>query len=239
MEHETGTSGSPQAPVAAPVVKRQGWLTRKLAGFYRTRDTIKAHPFWGTLFAFLAVILGAMVHEGYDYAKERIFGPDYYLVQMRNEQKQGFAQLQENLNKLGGSLDSQDREALASVKDSVRGLAANNAKLLDQLVIAKRENDNLRKIAAQRGGVAGGYDFILAADSGVRIDPTTVFGLQWVGNGAVNVNLSSKGMDKQTELSSGQSIAYTNARGRACKVSVLDIDSAATSASFAVDCAAS
>lgn len=238
MDDERAATETQQPAPPVKAAKKQGWLTRKLAGYYRSRDTVKAHPLWGTLFAIAAMVLGVAAHETYNYAKEKIFGPDQFLVQIRDEQQRNFNKIQDNLTKLRGAIDGKDQQALAEVTSNVKSLESNNGRLIDQLVMAKRENDNLRKIAEQRTGIAGGYDFILATDNGVRIDPTTVFGLRYVNNTAIGVSLSSRDSNESVQLASGQSIPYTNAEGHHCKVSLLGFDSDSKSASFAVGCAA-
>ncbi|MEO7051091.1 MAG: hypothetical protein ABI128_05445 [Rhodanobacter sp.] len=219
--------------------ERQGWLTRRLAGFYTSRDTIKKHPLWGTLFFLACVLSGVAAHETYQYIRGKIVGPDQFLVQMRDEQKQEFAQLQEDLGKLSGSLDKQGRQAFDSVRGAVKSLESTNSSLMDQLVMAKRENDSLRKIAQEKTGLSGGYDFILSSNGGIRIDPSTVLGLRYVTGNSVALSLTSSGKEESPNLHSGQSIAYTNATGKNCKVSVLSLNYEAKSASFAVGCTAS
>lgn len=238
MDASNASQTAPTAVAPAGSDRQQSWLTRKLAGFYTSRDTIRKHPLWGTLFVIACTLGGVAASEAYNYVRGKIVGPDEFLVQMRNEQKQEFAQLRDNLGKLGGSLDSEGRQALNSVKGAVKSLESANSALMDQLVLAKRENESLRAIAQERTGLSGGYDFILSRNSGMRIDPSTVLGLRYISNDTVGLSLTSRDKQQSQGLRSGESLSYVNAAGKTCKVSVLRFDREANSASFAVGCSA-
>jgi hypothetical protein len=69
VRKSTTADGSPTPSGVDAAEKKPSWLTRRLAGFYRSRETIKAHPLWGTLFALLAVVVGVAAHETYDFVR--------------------------------------------------------------------------------------------------------------------------------------------------------------------------
>ncbi|MBP1473001.1 hypothetical protein J7I44_01740 [Frateuria sp. MAH-13] len=218
--------------------EKSGWLTRKLAGFYASRDAVKKHPLWGTLFFLLCACGGVAASEAYGYVRSKIVGPDEFLVQMRNEQKLQFAELRQNLGKLSGDLDGEGRRALESVKGAVKSLESANTTLMDQLAMAKQENESMRKLAEAKSGLSGGYDFILSENGGMRIDPTTVVGVRYINGSYIGVNLTSRDGQQSVSLQSGGSVPYVNANGKHCQVSVMRIDGQSNTASFAVGCLA-
>lgn len=224
----------------ARVEQKPSWLTRKFEGFYSTRDSIKKHPVWGTMLAGLVLVLTLAASEGYGYVKDKVVGPDEFLVQIAASQKQEFAELRKNLSQIKSSLSDGDREAFSNVQSAVSALESTNSDLIQQLVMAKKENDTLSKVSGQKAGIAGGYDFILTEKSGIRLDATTVLGLREVDNyWGVSVSLTSatEAEPKNERLKSGQSLAYQSASGQACKVSLLSFkDAEIGTASFAVGC---
>lgn len=123
----------------AQVERKPSWLTRKLEGFYTTRDSIKKHPVWGTLLAGLVLVLTLAASEGYGYVKGKVVGPDQFLVQIAESQKLEFAELKKNLGQIRSSLTDGDREAFSSVQSAVSSLERTNSDLIQQLVMAKRE----------------------------------------------------------------------------------------------------
>ena len=116
-----------------------------------------------------------------------------------------------------------DREAFKEVRNTLRTIEQSNSGLIRQLVLAKQENETLRRVAGEQAGISGGYDFMLTENTGIRIDDSTVVGVQDVGSTMVQVNLASAGNDRGQSrwLNAGESLAYTSARGQSCKVSLL------------------
>ena len=223
------------SPVAEPA---PGWLERKLSGMYAWRDAVKKHPVWGTGFALGVLLAGIVGSTLVGNAKRWYFGPDEFLVQMAESQKQEFAALKENLGKLRGSISSDDRAAFNSVQSAVKSLEGANTQLISQLTLAKRENDALRTASEHAGRVSGGYDFLLSENGGMRLDAQNVLGLSSVASYFVAVSLTSvSGETISEDLRSGQSIPFRNAKGQSCRVSLLSIqDSDPGTASFALGC---
>lgn len=211
-----------------------------MRGFYSTRDAWKRDPVWGTVIAVSVAAVALAASEGYQHIKAKIQGPDEYLVQMAESQKQEFAALKDSLGQIRSSLGSGDRAAYQQITGAVESLQKTGADLVQQLALAKRENETLRRIAEQKAGISGGYDLILSENSGVRLDAATVLGVDRITSGGyVNVNLSSNAETepRSSNLQSGESIAYQAADGRACRVSLLASDDSGNgTASFAVAC---
>ncbi|MGE3731415.1 MAG: hypothetical protein AB7F83_12810 [Lysobacterales bacterium] len=219
--------------------KKANWLHRRLAGFYAVRESARAHPVWGTVLALLTLVVGVMAAEAYDYGKRQLLGPDEFLAQIAESQTREFADLKKNLGQIQSAIDRDDRAAFNNLKNAIRSIEQSNVELIQQLMLAKRENDTMRSLAEQRTGVTGGYDFILTESGGIRLDRTTTFGIQYVGESYVTANLSAIGAAdaKQVDLKSGQSLGYQGADQRQCKVSLLSIRRADIgTASFAVNC---
>lgn len=219
--------------------KGPGWLARQLGAFYAWRDGLKAHPVLATAFAVAVLCLGIVGSEVVDRVKRKAFGPDEYLVQIAESQKKEFADLRENLGQLRNSISADDRDAFDSVQSAVKSLEGTNTQLIQQLVMAKLENDTLKKITEQKAGVAGGYDFILAENNGIRIDKDTVLGLKSVSSSYAYVSLSSLAASEPVNesLESGQSLSYQSATGKKCRVSLLSFRNGNPgTASFALGC---
>lgn len=236
----TDEKPSTQVEKAPPVAERTpGWLERRLSGLYAWRDAVKKHPVWGTGFALLVLLAGIVGNILIGNAKRWYFGPDEFLVQMANTQKQEFAALKENLGRLRGSITSDDRAAFNSVQSAVKSLEGTNTQLIAQLMLAKRENDALRTASEHDGRVSGGYDFLLSEHGGMRLDAQNVLGVSSVASYFVSVSLTSvSGETISEDLRSGQSIPFRSAKGQSCRVSLLSIqDSEPGTASFALGCA--
>ena len=214
-------------------------LTRSLAGFYAWRKAVEDHPLWGTCFAAGMLVLGIAGSIAVDHAKRWYFGPDEFLIQIAEDQKQQFADLKKNLGQLRGSISSDDRAAFGSVQNAVQQLEGSNAELIQQLVLAKQENDSLRTASEKAGHVSGGYDFLLSERAGMRLDSQNVLGLSRVAPETVALNLSSTSGPPQSKdyLHSGESLAYRSARGQSCRVTVMAIHNGDPgTASFALAC---
>lgn len=233
------TEANKDAATEAKPTKDAGWAKRHLGEYNEWSGTIKAHPVKGVLLALGLFLLGIGGDEIKDQIKSRMFGPDEFLAQLAEKQKEGFADLNRNLGMLRGSIGSGDKAAFASVQNAVKGLEDSNSQLIQQLVLAKQENETLRKVTEQKTGLSGGYDFILAEDNGIRIDDSTVIGLKSVSGNYAHVSLTSADRDASDNMSlqSGQSLGYRNAAGKLCKVSLLSINRGNPgTASFALGC---
>lgn len=125
---------------------------------------------------------------------------------------------------------------MREVRTAAAEIRSANLGLMQQLALAKRENDRLSQVAGRQAGIQGGYDFMLSDNSGIAIDGGTVLGIDRLGTRSVTANLSSGGDTTRTVLTSGQAINYRNPQGRACSVVLLSIHGGA--ASFKTHCGA-
>lgn len=227
-------SGCPE-----PVQAKPGLSRRMLLRFYDYRQSHKEHPFLALALAALVLLVGFVANDAYTSAKGLIWKDTGQLADLAKQQKQEFAALKTQLSQIGSSIGEDDRAAFRSVRNAVESIENTNAGLIQQLVLAKHENETLRKVSQQTAGVSGGYDFILTEGSGVRLDATTVLGVRYVQSRDVSVSLTSAAAAEPVNesLASGQSLAYRSASGQACKVSLLSINDADIgTASFAVGC---
>lgn len=192
----------------------------------------------GAVWVLLAV-LGFLLNDAYSAARDWATNKPNYLTALAEQQDKEFAALKDSLNQISNSISSSDREAFRQVRDVVTSIEKTNAGLIQQLALAKQENETLRKITSQDAGVSGGYDIILTEGAGLRIDATTTLGLTHVGATGVHINLTSAGVDqaRTVALAPGASLAYQNASGNPCKLSLLSFkDGTGGSASFAMGC---
>lgn len=241
MQH-TSETAKPAADAgnAPPDAVRKGLFKRMLLRFYDYRDSHREHPYLALVLAGFVLLVGFIANDAYTSVKGYIWKGEDHLATLAKEQKEAFADLKENLGQLRASIGNDgDRTLFSSVQNAVESMANTNAGLIQQLALSKRENAALSKASQQKGGVSGGYDFILAEDTGIRLDATTVLGMQTVNPNFVHVSLTALGAPEAVDetLRSGQSLAYQNASGQSCKVSLLSINDAEVgSASFANGC---
>ena len=118
----------------------------------------------------LLAVAGFLLNDAYSWARDKAMDKPDYLQELARDQEQQFKALKDSLGKISSSIDSGDRAAFKQVKDAVSAMGDTNASLIQQLVLAKQENETLRRIAGDKAGVSGGYDFILAEGSGIRVD---------------------------------------------------------------------
>ena len=194
-------------------------------------------------FAFLEVskwlllaVAGFLLGDAYNAARDWAMDKPDYLQELAASQKKEFADLHKSLDQIEGS---GGRAALRQVQGAVKAIEQTNAGLIQQLVLARRENDTLRKVAGDKAGVSGGYDFMLADAGGIRIDQATVLGLDHVTRNGAYINLTASGQERPLSklLSAGESVAYTDSQGRACKIVLVSFNSASPgAASFVNGC---
>ncbi|CAN5311432.1 hypothetical protein BH11PSE14_BH11PSE14_03870 [soil metagenome] len=216
-----------------------GWTRRQLVKFFDYRESHKKHPFLALTLAAFVLLVGFIANDVYIRAKGMIWKGTDHLAELAKEQKQAFAELKNQLGQLSSSINADDRAAFRSVRNAVDAMENTNVGLIQQLVLAKQENETLRKVSQQTAGVSGGYDFILTEGSGIRLDATTVLGVNRVSPTWATVNLTSASAAEpvRKDLQNGESLAYRSASGKACKVSLLSTNSADVgSASFAIGC---
>ena len=227
---------SAEASSEIPEKKEKSFI-EKIKGFKAWVGVVKSDPLWGIVFAATTLVLGVLGNEAYTYARNKMLGPDEFLVQIREEQARNFTTLKEGLSKLDSLMQGQGGSVFAEVRNAAASLRKDNENLLSQLTLAKLENERLSQNLAQRGGIRGGYDFIISKAGGLRIDKGTVIGLPDVANNGVMVNLHSSDGDIRRFIASGESIDFNNAMKQACSVSLLTISGDLGSASFALACA--
>lgn len=233
------SSNKGEASAAATGSAKEGPVTRQVRGIQSWVGSIKAHPIKGVLLAIVLFAVGIFAGEVAEQTVDAFQGPDEYLVQIKDEQKKQFEALQANLGELKSSLSGAGSEAFADVRDAVDAITDTNSKLIQQLALAKRENQTLAKVAKQKAGISGGYDFILTENSGLRIDPQTTVGLDGVRSGIVWINLTSADRERTEtyDLSAGEAVSYASAAGEACRLTLLTSNDARIgTASFAKHC---
>jgi hypothetical protein len=236
------TNESPATTVATDVdPKPQGYLGRCANWFWKTHDSVgNAKPLNRTLIVLTFTVCGVAASEAYEWVKGRFVGPDEYLVQIKEQQSESFKRLEDQLSTLSRNVDGNGRDTLNSVERVVAEIRSANEGLVAQLALARREYDRLALSTAKERGIRGGYDFILNPSSGLRIDASTVIGVDYIGDSVVDVNLSANGLEQErtVRLDSGESIAYRSASGQACRVTLMSIQSR-EAASFAISCGVS
>ena len=207
-----------------------------LGWYWGQRDSAdKGEPVKRTLAAFVLLAIGVLASEAYGYVRDTFREPDAYLVQIKEGQDRAFKDLQESLRALSGSVEGSGSEALAEVRDAVSAIKSANSGLIEQLSLAKEENKRLSAMAIQQAGVTGGYDILLTEDTGVALDARSALGLENINGGNATVNLSAA-ESTRARLASGEAIAYQDADGRACRVTLLSISGNGKSASFSKSC---
>lgn len=184
----------------------------------------------------LLAVAGFLLGDAYNAARDWAMDKPDYLKELAESQKKEFADLHKSLGQIEGP---GDRAAVRQVQGAVKAIEQTNAGLIQQLVLARRENDTLRKVAGDKAGVSGGYDFMLSSTGGIRIDPATVLGLDRVSGNGTYINLTASGQERSVSkfLSVGESVAYVDAQGRACKVTLVSFNNASPgAASFVNGC---
>lgn len=238
MQQETTVAENAQANES---VEKRGLIYRLFAGYRTWRASIEAHPVWGVLLGGMLLLLGVAGSEAYGWARSKVVGPDEFLVQIEETQKREFDEIKKNLGQIRSSMDDAGRDAFDNVKNAVNALESTNNGLLQQIQLAKQENETLRKIVQDSKGISGGYDFILTEESGIKLDEVTTVGLQHVSSGTAAVNLSSaknQSGNSSAYLHSGQSLSYVDAAGRNCRLVVMTVKSGRPgTASFSRSCA--
>ena len=224
MEYSPSSEGGTASLSDAPR-QRGSLIYRTFAGARQLIRTFRDHPVWGVVFGLAVFLLAYAGNWGLDKVRDRLFGPDEFLAQIAEDQKKEFAELKDSLGKLGQSLEGGDRQALRAVENAVKTVETANQGLIRQLALAKEENDTLRRVAEQKAGVSGGYDFILSEKQGMRIDKTTVvaFDDNYIRNGYISVGLSTKDGSGRHNLRPGQSLGYISADGSSCRIALLSM----------------
>lgn len=235
MQPTSVAPATPKTPDSAP---RVSLWRNPVRWFWRMQDTTSSKaPVVRTLWAIALVIGGFGVNEAYSYARSMLVDPDQYLKELSAKQDRSFDELKQGLNRLSSEVGGIDRDALKQIEAASRDIRSANLGLIRQLDLAKRENDRLSQLAGQQTGVRGGYDLMLTENTGMVLEPGVVLGVDRVAASYIRVNLSANGAPEGTQsLDSGESLAYRNANGRSCKVTLLSISGANGAASFSKSC---
>ena len=236
---ETAPSAVPDGVGPPASADRISFWRHPIAWFWKTQDsTSKAAPVMRTLWALVLLVGGFVVNEAYGYIRGKFVGPDQYLKELSDKQDRSFQELKDGVGWLSSVVDGQDREVLRQVEAASRDIRNVNAGLLQQLALARGENKRLSQVAGQQAGVRGGYDFMLTENTGLVIEPGVVLGLQDLYTSYAIVNLTGASeTDGRKRLSSGESIAYRNAAGASCRITLLSISGDNGAASFSNSCA--
>ena len=173
-----------------------------------------------TVITLLIAALGFGLHEGWSYVRDKyIAGPDDFLVDMRKESQSNFDKLQDSISKLtSGNVDG---NTIEEVKSAARKIQADNQKLISQVALAQKENERLSDLR-NGAGIRGGYDFVLSANSGIRLAEGVNFGTQAMYKDGSYATLNVVGQEPQHKyMKSGEAIAYKNAAGQNCQIALL------------------
>ena len=213
------------------------WYKQPIAWFWHKQDSSQRGNAWvRSIWAVFLLVGGFAINEGYAYARSSFVDPDAYLKKIEAKQDASFQALQDSLGRLSSSMDGSDRAVVREVQAAAGEIKAANHGLMQQLALAKRENERLSKLAGQQVGVSGGYDFILSPNTGLALEDGVVLGVTGIGTQVVYANLSTPDEpNKDARLRSGQSLTYRNAGGKNCSVTVLSVQQSA-SASFSTHC---
>lgn len=216
--------------------ERDNVFRRTVSNLRAQRDFARRHWAASLVYAAAVAIGGWVLADLYDAWKPWQDSNDKQLVRIREEQAAAFKQLDEQLGKLGRTVDGDGKEALREVEGLVRDIRETNTGLLHQLVLAREEYDRLSQVSGAQRGVSGGYDFILGENTGMNVDASTVVGVGDITDSGAYVRVSADGTDGRSKLlGSGEFVAYRNADGEPCRVTVLSVNRNAA-ASFDVSC---
>lgn len=232
-EHAAAAASQERGPAAYKPKPGDGWLTRRLHGFYVWRGNLEAHPLWGTLFAVTLAVAGFGASMLWQWYQEKTAEPDKLLVEIKEKQDEEFRALREGLDRLADGEEGAARE----VRTAVKAIESTNSTLIEQLSLAREEYGRLQKVAGGGASVQGGYDVILTEETGIRIDAVNVLGVTDVQRGGARTTITSGTSEPIGEfLTSGESLPYKAADGRDCRASLLSISEAGKAASFALAC---
>lgn len=212
----------PETDDVGAKAKRGNPVTGFLDKYWRTRDNeAKLGPIPRTMLAIGLVVGGFLLGEALQWGKNLLMGPDEFLVEIKNEQKTAFERLQEKMDDLTRSIGSGNRDAVAQVKDAVDEIKHLNDSLIARLSHANAENARLSKAV----GVPGGLDMILTPNTGMPLDDQSEVGVLGITSTTAYVAVSTKEGDvRRRPLRAGQSVEYTNAAGRSCRVIMRSIE---------------
>jgi len=189
------------------------------------------------LWAVLLIVGGVAASEAYEWGRSKVVDPDQYLKELAAKQDSSFKELKKGLSQIGSAIGSGDREALNRIETASREIRDTNIALLNQLDLAKQENQRLSQVAGQQAGIRGGYDLMLTENTGLVLEPGVVLGVDSISSSFVRANLSADGAAEGTKsLNSGESLTYRNATGATCRVTLLSISGANGAASFSRSC---
>lgn len=191
------------------------------------------------LTALVFAISGWIGEDLYAKARDALLPGDDPIAALAEQQKAGFEELRASLDGLRGSVDREGREALKQVQRASDDLQRINQDMLAKLQFAQRENEALARNLQEARGLAGGYDFLLAPQESMRIDPQNVVGLERLTSDGAWVSVtsgSSKDAQKRDHIRTGGSVPFTNASGQDCRVTLMSKREGIGAASFSVIC---
>ncbi|MBB6598786.1 hypothetical protein [Luteimonas sp. MC1825] len=219
METQQAASRTDQA---APVKRPPNMLVRFLHWYWGKRDEGESgHPVRRTIIALALVVVGVLGAEGYQFARGKLLPADAGLEAIKQQQATSFKQLEDSLDALTASVDVGNRDAMSQVKGAVNEIRELNGGLIARLSLASAENARMSQVV----GVPGGLDLILTRDAGMPLDAQSEVGVQSISaNGAYVSVVSNDGESGRKFLRSGESIPYTGADGRSCRVTLRSVD---------------
>lgn len=228
----------PGADADTGVAPAPKWYRNPVAFFWYMQDSGSRGKVWArSAWALVLLVGGFAISEAYAWARTSVVDPDAYLKKIEAKQDASFKALQDSLGRLSGSLETSDKAVLREVQVAANEIKVANQGLIQQLALAKIENERLQKIATTEAGVRGGYDFIMSPQTSLILEDEVTLGLHRVSRVRAYGLLNAPGeVNKGFQLTTGQSMAYRNAAGLECTITALSL-LADGAASFSRRCA--
>lgn len=183
-------------------------------------------------------VAGWIGQDVYGKVRDALLPGDDPIGRLAEQQQAGFAALEASLANLRGSVGDEGRDALKEVAAATEALERLNRDILAKLRFTEQENRLLQRNLQAANGVQGGHDFLLSEGESMRIDDANVVGLQRLTPSTAWMNFTSTqaGVSARSGLNAGESMAFRNAAGQACKLTLIALRGDV--ASFAVVCGA-
>jgi len=175
------------------------------------------------LFFILSAILGTLISSGVDAAMKKMVPELDDTMQIIENQNKQFNEVQNNLSKLQSTLSGDNKEIFAELKDSYQESFKTSQLITANYEVVKTENNTLRKLLKKEKGLDGGYDILVRAGDGFKIDSAVSFGVNYANNfnRVAGISLTSRKSEENVStvnLKIGESIKYTNENGKSCSL---------------------
>ena len=213
------------ADADAGVAPAPKWYRNPVAFFWHMQDSGSRGKVWArSAWALVLLVGGFAISEAYALARASFVDPDAYLKTVEAKQDASFKALEESLGRLSGSLASSDQAVVREVKVAAEEIRSANRGLLQQLALAKAENERLSRLSQEGGGPKGGFDFIMTPQSSLVLEDEVTLGIHNIqGNGVWGILNSPGAPNQSVALRVGQSVPYRNTEGRECTLTALSL----------------